>query len=179
MATFALGADKTSRCFMIVDDATGFVLPQSSLRGPASSYKTADGLVTRVPELLGQTLLEGMACATCAICTDVASMPEVVEDGVSGFVVPATIAGVCARNWNSCATAPTRQRSWAGRTAARAENLYLARGRKTFLAIYALPKLKTLLPQSELALSLTGSKASVALTGTSLHASTRRRLAAS
>jgi len=54
-----------------------------------SSYKTADGLVTRVPELLGQTLLEGMACATCAVCTDVASMPEVVEDGVTGFVVPA------------------------------------------------------------------------------------------
>lgn len=54
-----------------------------------SSYKTADGLVTRVPELLGQTLLEGMACATCAICTDVASMPEVVEHGVTGFVVPA------------------------------------------------------------------------------------------
>ena len=54
-----------------------------------SSYKTADGLVTRVPELLGQTLLEGMACATCAICTDVASMPEVVEHDVTGFVVPA------------------------------------------------------------------------------------------
>jgi glycosyltransferase involved in cell wall biosynthesis len=54
-----------------------------------SSYKTADGLVTRVPELLGQTLLEGMACGTCPICTDVASMPEVVEHGVTGFVVPA------------------------------------------------------------------------------------------
>lgn len=54
-----------------------------------SSYKSADGLITRVPELLGQTLLEGMACATCAICTDVASMPEVVEHGVTGFVVPA------------------------------------------------------------------------------------------
>src|SRR6266852_1910553 len=53
-----------------------------------SSYKTADGGFTLVPELLGQTLLEGMACATPAICTDVASMPEVVEDGVTGFVVP-------------------------------------------------------------------------------------------
>lgn len=41
-----------------------------------------------VPELLGQTLLEGMACGIPAICTDVASMPEVVEDGVTGFVVP-------------------------------------------------------------------------------------------
>ncbi len=53
-----------------------------------SSYKSADGLITRVPELLGQTLLEGMACGACAICTDVASMPEVVEHGVTGFVVP-------------------------------------------------------------------------------------------
>ena len=41
-----------------------------------------------MPELLGQTLIEGMACGTPAICTDVASMPEVVEDGVTGFVVP-------------------------------------------------------------------------------------------
>jgi glycosyltransferase involved in cell wall biosynthesis len=43
---------------------------------------------TRVPELLGQTLLEGMACGAPAVCTAVASLPEVVEDGVSGFVVP-------------------------------------------------------------------------------------------
>src|SRR5262249_14619684 len=53
-----------------------------------STYRTLYGHESRVPELLGQTLLEGMACATPAICTDVASMPEIVEDGVSGFVVP-------------------------------------------------------------------------------------------
>jgi glycosyltransferase involved in cell wall biosynthesis len=53
-----------------------------------SVYKDLYGCETRVPELLGQTLLEGMACGTPAICTDVASMPEVVEDGVTGFVVP-------------------------------------------------------------------------------------------
>jgi len=53
-----------------------------------SVYKTMYDTETRVPELLGQTLLEGMACGTPAICTDVASMPEVVEDGVTGFVVP-------------------------------------------------------------------------------------------
>ncbi len=53
-----------------------------------SVYKTMYGAETKVPELLGQTLLEGMACGTPAICTDVASMPEVVEDGVTGFVVP-------------------------------------------------------------------------------------------
>jgi glycosyltransferase involved in cell wall biosynthesis len=53
-----------------------------------SVYKTMYGDETRVPELLGQTLLEGMACGAPAICTDVASLPEVVADGVTGFVVP-------------------------------------------------------------------------------------------
>src|SRR5262249_36032076 len=53
-----------------------------------STYRTLYGQESRVPELLGQTLLEGMACGAPAICTDVASMPEVVEDGVTGFVVP-------------------------------------------------------------------------------------------
>jgi glycosyltransferase involved in cell wall biosynthesis len=52
-----------------------------------SVYRTADGQYSDVPELLGQTLLEGMACATPVICTRVASMPEIVEDGVNGFVV--------------------------------------------------------------------------------------------
>ena len=53
-----------------------------------SVYRTDDGLETRVPELLGQTLIEGMACGAPAICTDVASMPEIVEHGQTGFVVP-------------------------------------------------------------------------------------------
>jgi glycosyltransferase involved in cell wall biosynthesis len=42
----------------------------------------------RTPELLGQTLLEGMSCGLPAICTDVASMPEVVANGETGWVVP-------------------------------------------------------------------------------------------
>jgi glycosyltransferase involved in cell wall biosynthesis len=52
-----------------------------------SVYDTADGQHTDVPELLGQTLLEAMACGTPVICTRVASMPEIVDDGVNGFVV--------------------------------------------------------------------------------------------
>jgi glycosyltransferase involved in cell wall biosynthesis len=51
-------------------------------------YKDLYERETRVPELLGQTLLEGMACGIPAVCTGVASMPEIVEDGVSGFIVP-------------------------------------------------------------------------------------------
>lgn len=57
-----------------------------------SVYQTMYGEVSNVPELLGQTLLEGMACGTPVICTDVASMPEVVKDGVMGFVVRANDA---------------------------------------------------------------------------------------
>lgn len=53
-----------------------------------SVYRTMYGDETKVPELLGQTLLEGMACGLPAICTNVASMPEIVVDGVTGFIVP-------------------------------------------------------------------------------------------
>ena len=53
-----------------------------------SVYRTMYGDQSTVPELLGQTLLEGMACGIPSICTRVASMPEIVEDGVTGFVVP-------------------------------------------------------------------------------------------
>ncbi|MEP6506597.1 MAG: glycosyltransferase family 4 protein [Gemmatimonadales bacterium] len=53
-----------------------------------SVYRDMYGHQTAVPELLGQTLLEGMACGTPAICTDVASMPELVDHGSTGFVVP-------------------------------------------------------------------------------------------
>src|SRR5262249_18877513 len=51
-------------------------------------YRDCYGNESKVPELLGQALLEGMACGIPAICTAVASMPEVVEDWVTGFVVP-------------------------------------------------------------------------------------------
>lgn len=53
-----------------------------------SVYRDCYGNESRVPELLGQTPLEGMACGAAAIVTDVASLPEVVADGETGFVVP-------------------------------------------------------------------------------------------
>lgn len=53
-----------------------------------SVYETRSGVRTAVPELLGQTLLEGMACKAPVICTDVASMPEIVVHGSTGWVVP-------------------------------------------------------------------------------------------
>jgi glycosyltransferase involved in cell wall biosynthesis len=63
-----------------------------------SVYRNLYGNETKVPELLGQTLLEGMACGTPAICTDVASMPEIVENGCSGFIVPPNDpSAICSR----------------------------------------------------------------------------------
>jgi len=53
-----------------------------------SVYRDRDGGETRVPELLGQTLLEAMACGTPVVCTRVASLPEVVDDGITGIIVP-------------------------------------------------------------------------------------------
>ena len=53
-----------------------------------SVYRTMYGEETNVPELRRQTLLEGMARGAPVICTRVASMPEIVQDGVTGFVVP-------------------------------------------------------------------------------------------
>lgn len=53
-----------------------------------SVYRDLYGRETRVPELLGQTLLEGMACGAPCIATRVASLPEVVEHGVTGLIVP-------------------------------------------------------------------------------------------
>jgi glycosyltransferase involved in cell wall biosynthesis len=85
----ALGKDKQVTFHHDCDDAALVHAYRKALCVVLPSvYRNMYREETRVPELLGQTLLEGMACGTPAICTDVASMPEVVEDGVTGFVVP-------------------------------------------------------------------------------------------
>ncbi|MGE5619862.1 MAG: glycosyltransferase family 4 protein [Sphingomonadaceae bacterium] len=53
-----------------------------------SVYVTFDGARHRMPELLGITLLEAMACETPVICTNVGGMPEAVMEGITGYVVP-------------------------------------------------------------------------------------------
>lgn len=53
-----------------------------------SVYVDMYGHRTDVPELLGQTLLEGMASGAPAVCSSVGSLPEVAIDGHTGLVVP-------------------------------------------------------------------------------------------
>ena len=53
-----------------------------------SVHRTVYGREVRAPELLGQTLLEGMACHAPGVCSDAAALPEIVRDGQTGFIVP-------------------------------------------------------------------------------------------
>jgi glycosyltransferase involved in cell wall biosynthesis len=53
-----------------------------------SLYRDRYGNETIIPELMGQTLLEGMSCGIPGVCTDVAAMPESVLHEVTGLVVP-------------------------------------------------------------------------------------------
>jgi len=48
------------------------------------------------PEPFGLTMIEAMACGTPVIAYNRASVPEVVEDGVTGFIVPDEAAAVAA-----------------------------------------------------------------------------------
>lgn len=73
-----------------------------------SVYTTPDGHHTRVPELLGQTLLEAMACGRPTICTNVASLPEVVVDGQTGFVVPPNDPAALGRAIDAVTRDPAR-----------------------------------------------------------------------
>jgi glycosyltransferase involved in cell wall biosynthesis len=60
--------------------ASVFVLP--------SVERTCFGRRVEVSELLGLAVIEAMASGTPVVCTRIGGVPEVVEDGVSGFLVP-------------------------------------------------------------------------------------------
>jgi glycosyltransferase involved in cell wall biosynthesis len=55
-----------------------------------STYRDCYGQTYPAPELMGLTLLEGMACGTPVICSRVGAMPEFVRHGETGFVFDTT-----------------------------------------------------------------------------------------
>ncbi len=91
-----------------------------------SVYRDCYGTVWRVPELMGFTLLESMACGTPAICSRVGGMPEFIREGETGFVFDSpdeltahlltlandpelveTMGARAARLWNRSSTSPS------------------------------------------------------------------------
>jgi len=53
-----------------------------------SVHEDMYGTKVAEPELLGLVLLEAMACGTAVVGTKVTSIPEIVYDGVNGYLVP-------------------------------------------------------------------------------------------
>jgi len=84
-----------------------------------SVYEDRFGQYTRVPELLGQTLLEAMSCGAATICTDVASLPEIVVQGETGLVVPAGNPGAMREALTWMASHPVEARAMGERGRAR------------------------------------------------------------
>src|SRR5262249_1237128 len=107
----ALAAGKAITFHHDCDDAA-LVAPyrQASCIVLPSRYREMYGGETEVPELLGQTLLEGMACGLPAICTAVASMPEIVEHDVTGFIVPPNDVAALAHTLQQLNADPDRAR---------------------------------------------------------------------
>jgi glycosyltransferase involved in cell wall biosynthesis len=73
-----------------VTDASDAVIREMYSRAWAnvlpSVYQDCYGQRYVAPELMGLTLLEGMACGTPVICSRVGAMPEFVRHGETGFV---------------------------------------------------------------------------------------------
>ncbi len=75
-------------------------------------------MTSRLPEGLPLGLLEGLSCGLPAVATDVGANPEVFEDGVEGFFVPADDPSALAERTERILATPSRRREMA--TAARA-----------------------------------------------------------
>jgi starch synthase len=60
--------------------------------------QTCYGRTVRVSELLGLVVLEAMASGTPVVCSRIGGLPEIVENGVTGFLVePGDRAGLHER----------------------------------------------------------------------------------
>ena len=84
-----LAEERHARLLGEVDDDRLAELYRSAAVVVLPSVKvTCYGRRVAIPELLGLTLLEAMASGTPVVCSNVGGLPEVVEPGRTGYVVP-------------------------------------------------------------------------------------------
>jgi N-acetyl-alpha-D-glucosaminyl L-malate synthase BshA len=77
-------------------------------------------------ESFGLAALEGMACGVPAICSKVGGVPEVINDGVEGFLVPARDVKTMAARALEILSSPERHKEMAGAARRRALSHFCA-----------------------------------------------------
>jgi glycosyltransferase involved in cell wall biosynthesis len=100
------------------DDMVVRVLQTSAIGVLCSVERTIYGAYSALPELLGFAAMEAMACGTPVICTRVGALHELVEDGISGFLVPPNDAAALRAKIELLLAEPLRRREM-GEAAAR------------------------------------------------------------
>ena len=71
----------------VPDDALPALLRSAAVLALPSVHWTCFGRLVPVSELLGLVVLEAMASGTPVVCSRIGGVPEIVDDGVTGFLV--------------------------------------------------------------------------------------------
>jgi glycosyltransferase involved in cell wall biosynthesis len=96
----------------------------------APLYRWADvvAVPSRLPESLGRVAIEAMAYGRPPLVARIGGLPEVVEDGVTGWVVPPNDANALARTIGDIVNEPDTWRGYGSAAQARFEATFAARG---------------------------------------------------
>jgi glycosyltransferase involved in cell wall biosynthesis len=96
----------------------------------APLYRWADvvAVPSRLPESLGRVAIEAMAYGRAPLVARLGGLPEVVEDGVAGWVVPPNDANALARTIGAIVTEPKAWRGYGSAARARFEAAFAAGG---------------------------------------------------
>ena len=94
----------------------------------APLYRWADIVVvpSRLPESLGRVAIEAMAHGRPPLVARIGGLPEIVEDGVTGWAVPPNDANALARTIGAIVTMPDTWRTYGAAARLRFESIFAA-----------------------------------------------------